>query len=128
MVDSMVISASQYIVALLPIQLLQISLQVQARELKVIFSWELHPFQIYFNDTCRKDLNFKSPLSILSITARDSKRIPLFLTRSPPPWKPFSITIPAPTSVAPVCLTISASPKIAQPFARKSSIMRFYGK
>ena len=38
-----------------------------------------------------------------------------------PPWKPFSIAQPMPTSSAPACLTMSHRPRNASPRARKSS-------
>ena len=36
-----------------------------------------------------------------SMTARDSTRTPWARSASPPPWKPFSTAMAAPTSVAP---------------------------
>ena len=57
-----------------------------------------------------------------STIARDSRRTPISRIFWPPFWKPFSITIPAPSSVAPDSLTILMSPSNAHPFARKSSI------
>ena len=49
--------------------------------------------------------------------------MPFERTRSPPFWKPFSITIPAPAILAPAPFTMSIRPSKAQPFARKSSII-----
>ena len=54
-----------------------------------------------------------------STIARDSRRTPISRIFWPPFWKPFSITIPAPSSVAPDSLTILMSPSNAHPFARK---------
>lgn len=56
-----------------------------------------------------------------STIARDSKWIPCWRIFLPPSCIPFSITIPAPSIVAPDSLTISIKPSSAQPFARKSS-------
>ena len=57
-----------------------------------------------------------------STMARDSRRIPISRISWPPCWNPFSITIPAPSRVAPDFLTISIRPRSAHPLARKSSI------
>ena len=42
----------------------------------------------------------------------------------PPDWKPFSIAIPMPSTVPPASFTIEINPCNAQPFARKSSIIK----
>ena len=61
--------------------------------------------------------------SMLFITARDFRFMPMLRSAFPPAWKPFSMTIPTPVTSAPAVFTMSISPRDALPFARKSSIM-----
>ena len=62
--------------------------------------------------------------SIFSITARERTSYPASRSASPPPWKPFSMQMPMPSTIPPACFTRSRSPLTAQPLARKSSMMR----
>jgi len=66
--------------------------------------------------------------SIRSTIASDSTRTPCARRRSPPSWNPFSITMPTPSAAAPACFRMSSSPFTAQPFARKSSMIRTWSE
>ena len=61
-----------------------------------------------------------------SMMARDSSCMPRSRMIRPPCWKPFSMAIPTPSKVAPDSLIKSIRPITAQPFARKSSMMRMW--
>lgn len=74
--------------------------------------------------TANHSRNVRESSVIESMMASDSRRTPMLRICSPPCWKPFSMTIPAPSRTAPDFLTISMRPRSAQPFARKSSIRR----
>ena len=63
---------------------------------------------------------------MLSTIASDSSWYPFSRIILPPCWKPFSIAIPIPSTVAPALSTRSVSPKRAHPLARKSSITRMW--
>ena len=64
----------------------------------------------------------RRPSSLISaMRARDSTRRPSARSFSPPPWKTFSMAMPAPTTAAPACSHRDYSPTSAAPVARKSS-------
>lgn len=90
-------------------------------KIKILLETDIRKFQEYFYDKSYSR-KVSLPPSMESMMARDSRWIPISRMVCPPDWKPFSITIPAPSRVAPDFFTMSIRPRSAQPFARKSSI------
>ena len=63
-----------------------------------------------------------------SMIARDSRRTPISRICCPPCWKPFSITIPAPSRVAPDFFTISITELCKKVSLEKSQFYSCYQK